>query len=213
MIKKEDIERAVRIFKEWDNKGRWDKPTELFIMHTEKKSLDSLNTAQALLNVISDAKLKERSLPGQDYDPSLWIINSSYYSMFFLAQVLLAYDNKKMPDGAQDTHKTTWFAILYYFIIKGSNLEGKKGIEWEDIKGSRLSNALILLQESQEESEKLMQIERAKQAVHDLKLEQEKRGKLTYRSTKEMELSHARTSLERAKNFRTIVLEYLAAIR
>ena len=91
------------------------------------------------------------------------------------------------------------------------SLEGKKNISWDDIKDSRLSNALILLKESQEETEKLLQ--RAKKAVENFKLEQDKRNDLTYNSTEEMELNIAKTSIERAKQFRTIVLEYLQTKR
>ena len=209
MIRKQDIQKAKALFKEWDNNRMWDKPTTLFINHTLKKAEDSLNTAKALFNIMSNKELRERALPNIDYNSSLWIINSAYYSMFFLSQVLLGKDGRKLPEGTKDTHKTILLAVLYYFIIKGSGLEGKKEIEWDDIKRSRMSDALIIFQQAQEESEELLQ--RAKEAVNSLQAELNKRTELTYRSTKDAELSFAKTSIERAEKFWEIVNEYLQA--
>jgi hypothetical protein len=212
MIRKQDIQRAISIFKEWDNNRKWDIPNPLFISHTLKKAEDSLNTANALLNIMQNSVLKEQSLPKKDYNASLWIINASYYSMFFLAQVILGKDKKKLPEGTPDTHKTILLAILYYFIIKGSGLEGKKNIGWEDIKSSRMSNALIIFQDAQEEAEKLLHVKRAKEAVDSLEIELDKRTELTYRSTKEAELAYAKASVDRAKKFWEIVKEYIQTI-
>ena len=211
MIRKQDIQKARALFKEWDNNGRWDKPTTLFINHTLKKAEDSLNTAKALFTIMSNKELRERALPNIDYNSSLWIINAAYYSMFFLAQVLLGKDERKLPEGAKDTHKTILLAVLYYFIIKGSGLEGKKEILWDDIKHSRMSNALIMLQQAHQESEELLQVKRAKEAVESMQAELDKRTELTYRSTKSAELSFAKTSIERTEKFWEIVNEYLQA--
>lgn len=213
MIKRQDIQRAIALFREWDNKGIWDKPNSLFINHTAKKAEDSLNTAKALLNLMTNKDLKEKALPHIEYNSSLWILNSAYYSMFFLTQALLAHDGKKLPENAQDTHKTTVLAILYYFIIKGSGLEGKNNIDWQDIKSSRMSDALMIFSQAQEEAEALFQVKRAKEAVDSLKLELEKRTELTYRSTIDAELSFAKTSIERAEKFREIIKEYLETKR
>jgi uncharacterized protein (UPF0332 family) len=207
MIRKRDIQRAIRLFKEWDNRRVWETPTSLFINHTFKKAEDSLNTAKALYSLMTNQELKKKALPATDFNSTLWIINSAYYSMFFLAQVLLAKDGKKMPEGTQDSHKTTLLAVLYYFIIKGSGLEGKPGLDWEDISKTRLSDALVILHEAQEAAGMLLQ--RAKNAVTDLKSELDKRTELTYTTTIDAELSHAKTSIDRAQKFWEIVKEYL----
>src|SRR3989338_3576279 len=211
MIRKQDIQKAIALFKEWDNNRRWDKASALFINHTLKKAEDSLNTAKALFNLMTDEELQERALPNIDYNSSLWIINAAYYSMFFFSQVLLGKDGRKLPEGTKDTHKTILLAVLYYFIIKGSGLEGKKEVMPEDIKRSRMSDALIIFQHAQEESEELLQVKRAKEAVDSLKAELDKRTELTYRSTKSAELSFAKVSIGRAERFREIMDEYLQA--
>ncbi|MBU0979991.1 MAG: hypothetical protein KJ709_04265 [Nanoarchaeota archaeon] len=209
MIRKQDIHRAVSLFKAWDNEGRWDKPSALFINHTLAKAEDSLKTARALRNIMADKELMAKCLPGTEFDPALWVINASYYSMFFQAQALLALDGRKMPEGTRDTHRTTLMAFMYYFIIKGSGVEGRRNLSWDDIKRSRLSDALLMLQEAKEETDALQQ--RAKDAVHSLKLELEKRAELTYRTTRDVELSIAKTSIGRAERFRQIIREYMHA--
>lgn len=100
---------------------------------------------------------------------------------------------------------------MYYFIIKGSGLEGKKKIKWEDIKESRMSKALVLFAEAQEESEELFSWQRAKKALEDFSFELEKRHKFTYRMNFHASENIALTSYQRAIEFRTIITEYLAA--
>ena len=59
MIKKEDIKRAIKTFKEWDNKNLWDTPTEVFKHHTLNKSENAKTTARYRLKIMEDSKLKE----------------------------------------------------------------------------------------------------------------------------------------------------------
>ena len=207
MIKKEDIKRAIKTFKEWDLYKKWKTPTQEFILHTLKKSENALQTAQFILRIMQDDKTKQL-FSAEDYDGTLWIINSSYYRIFFLAEYVLALDGRKLPEGTQDTHKTIELALLYYFILKGSDLEGKKNINWEDIKESRLSKALELFMEAQEENQELTQ-QRAKKIVEYMNAERDKRNSFTYNMTIDAELSKARTSIQRAIEFGDIIKEYI----
>lgn len=200
MINNKDIERAITLFTKWDLEKRWKIPDEVFINHLKEKANDSLDVAKVLIELMKNKK---------DFNPTLWIINSSYYSIFFHAQLMLAHDGKKLPENTQDTHKTTLLAILFYFIIKGSGLEGKKDLKWEDIKESKLSKALLLFVEAQEESEELFQRQRAKGVLEDFNAELEKRNKFTYRMNIHAKESMALTSYQRAIEFRTIVTEYI----
>ena len=144
----------------------------------------------------------------EDYDGTLWIINASYYRIFFLAQYLLAIDNKKLPEGTEDTHKAVELALMYYFIIKGSNLENKTDLKWEDINQSRLSQALELMTDAQEETLELTQ-RRAKSVVEYMEAERSKRNMFTYRMTLNAELEKAKTSIKRAVEFGDIIKEYI----
>ena len=210
MIKEKDIERAISKFKVWDLERRWEKPEEVFINHLKEKADDCLDVAKALIELMKNGALVSRILGQERFNPTLWIINASYYHIFFNAELLLAFDGKKLPDDAEDTHKTVFLAVLYYFIIKGSGQEGKKNIKWEELKESRFSNALMLFAEAQEESEELFQLERAKSAVEDFNAELEKRRTFTYKMNIHAKEGIALTSYQRAVNFRTIITEYLA---
>lgn len=207
MIKKEDIEKSIKIFKEWDNERLWKIPTEIFKHHTLRKSENALKTAKFILRIMEDSKVKE-FFETEDYDGTLWIINASYYRIFFLAQYLLALDKKRMPENTEDTHKTIELALMYYFIIKGSNLESKKSLKWEDVRQSRLSKALELLAEAKEESQELTQ-RKAKRIVEHMEAERTKRHEFTYGMTIDAELRKAKTSIERAIEFGDIVKEYI----
>ena len=128
MIKKEDIKKSIKTFKEWDNKSLWNKPTGIFKQHTLEKSENALKTAQYILRIMEDPKAKD-FFNADNYNGTLWIINASYYSIFFLTQYLLALDNKKLPENTEDTHKTVELALMYYFIIKGSKSENKPDLK------------------------------------------------------------------------------------
>ena len=207
MIKKEDIRRVIRTFREWDNERKWDIPTETFKHHTLSKSENAKRTASYILKIMEDPKANEL-FDAENYDGTLWIINASYYRIFFLAQYLLALDNKKLPENTEDTHKTTELALMYYFIIKGSDLENKKNLKWEDIKQSRLSRALELMTEANEECQELTQ-QKAKRIIEHMDAERIKRHEFTYSMTVDAELTKAKTSIKRAIDFSDIVKEYI----
>ena len=156
---------------------------------------------------MEDTKVNE-IFDGENYDGTLWIINASYYRIFFLAQYLLALDNKKLPKDTEDTHKTVELALLYYFIIKGSDLENKRDLKWDDIKQSRLSKALELMADAKVETQELTQ-QRAKSVVEYMEAERIKRHEFTYRMTINAELGKAKTSIKRAIEFGDIIREYI----
>ena len=207
MIKKEDIKRAIKTFKEWDNKQLWDSPTDIFKHHTLEKSENALKTAEYILKIMEDQSIKGL-FNADDYDGTLWIINASYYRIFFLAQYLLALDNKKLPENTEDTHKMVELALMYYFLIKGSNLESKSNLKWEEIQQSRLSKALELMVDAKEETQELTQ-QKAKKVIEFMEAERIKRNKFTYRMTINAELERAKTSINRAKEFGDIIKEYI----
>lgn len=76
---------------------------------------------------------------------------------------------------------------MYYFIIKGSNLENKKELEWKDIKQSRPSRALEIMEDAKEESQGLTQ-QKAKSIIEFMEAERTKRNEFTYQMTVNAEL-------------------------
>jgi hypothetical protein len=100
-----------------DNQRKWEVPKEVFKHHTLKKSENALKTAQFILRIMEEHDIKGL-FNSEDYDGTLWIINASYYRIFFLAQYLLALNQKKLPKNTEDTHKTIELALMYYFSEK-----------------------------------------------------------------------------------------------
>ena len=196
MLEKEDIEEAKKLFKEWDNKHIWDTPEPAFIEHTKKKAQDSLNLASYLLDKVEQTK----ELEGND-TVTIWIIAASYYSMFFEVEYLLALDGKKLPKGTKDTHKTIYLALIYYYIVKGSELEQKKP---KGITTSRMSKALVLFKELQDETLELHRIEKG---VKDLKKQRNQRNEFTYQMNRTAKVSEAQNSTIKATEFRNLIEE------
>ncbi len=211
MINDKDIERAITLFKRWDLEKKWKEPEGIFINHLQEKVNDCLDVAKVLMELMKQKEILARLINKEQFNPTLWIINSSYYSIFFNAQLLLAYDGRKLPENTEDTHKTVFLAMLYYFIIKGSGIEGKKIIKWEDIHSSRLSSALMMFQEAQQEAEELLQ--KAKMSLENFSAELEKRRRFTYQMNIHAKQNIALTSYQRAISFRTIITEYLTTVK
>ena len=198
MLEPRDIEEAKKLFKEWDNKQSWDIPTPAFLEHTKKKAKDSLALAEYILEKFEQTE----ELEGND-TATIWIIAVSYYSMFFEVEYLLALDDKKLPKGAKDSHKTIYLAFIYYYIVKGSELEQKKP---KDITTSRMSKALAMFKELQDETLELHRIEKS---AKDLKAQREQRHAFTYRMSRTAEISEARNSVTKATEFRDLIEEYI----
>lgn len=198
MLKIRDIEEAKTIFKEWDNNHKWDTPSSDFLEHTKKKAIETLMLASYLLAKIENSD----ELNNINVTP-MWIITKCYYSMFFLVEYLLGTDGKKIPEGTEDTHKTIYLAFLYYYLIKNSELEQDSR---KTITTSRMSKALALFKDLQEES---LMLQRVKKSVLDLKSQKEQRHKFTYRENRPAELFEAKNSFEKAKEFKGLIEEYI----
>ena len=125
--------------------------------------------------------------------------------MFFEVEYLLALDGKKLPEGTKDTHKTIYLAFIYYYVIKGSELEQKTP---QQLTTTRMSRALALFKELQDETVELQRIEKS---VKDLKNQREQRHKFTYRMSRTAETEEAKKSIEKASEFRQLIEEYLLA--
>ncbi|GEM_PF-2190449 len=200
MLEQKDIEQATKLFKEWDNNQTWSSPTSAFLEHSRKKAKDSLALAVYLLDKIEQTKELE-----DNNTVTIWIVTSSYYSMFFEVEYLLGLDNKKLPEGTKDTHKTIYLAFIYYYIIKGSELEQKKP---QSITTSRMSKALAMFKEMQSEA---LELQRVQKSVKDLKTQREQRHAFTYQMSRAAEISEAKKSIVKSVEFRQLLEEYIAA--
>ena len=138
------------------------------VMYIENAEL-SLETARKLL-----------ALESKDYLPYLWIIVTSYYSMYYIANAVLLKLGYKVGDKV--SHKVTADSIIVFVRdkLKKSLLE-----EYEDVQ----KDALELISQ------------RADVLLKSLDEEREKRSKFQYQMDEQAKKGKALTSLERAKEF------------
>ncbi|MFP4523812.1 MAG: hypothetical protein ACLFO2_00655 [Candidatus Woesearchaeota archaeon] len=200
MLRPKDCEDAKGLFKDWDLKRRWATPTQAFIEHTRRKAKDSLELANYLME-----KVEGTSELSQNSTATIWVVTVAYYSMFFQAEYLLGLDGRKFPRGTKDTHKTVYLAFIYYYLIKGSDQERTTSTKTTT---SRMSRALALFKELQDET---MELQRVERKAEDLDRQRRKRQDFTYEMNRTAKISEAKNSLMKAKEFRTLIEECLLA--
>lgn len=181
-IIKKEIGRLIKqdkIIVEKTNKSKF---TDFFLANS-KKSFDS---AKVLKDISDDSKLQE-TLGYPNFDGSLWTINASYYSMFYMARALLESSGIKIKSDSstQSIHQIVFQALVYFFYIN-----------------KRLEKKLIEdFREAIQESGEILGKEKAKKLVEEYKSEKDKRGIFTYELGQIAMQNKAKTSLERAKFF------------
>ena len=151
-----------------------------FFLENARKSLQSAS----LLYTGTTKKELQDAYGFEDFDGSLWIINSSYYSMFYMSRALLANQGIKLK-GDLSIHLVTFDALVYFFYLTGK-LQ-KRFIE--DFAEAKNEVAEILGQE------------KAKGLIEDYYYEKQKRADFTYEMGMTAMLNKAQTSLERARKF------------
>ena len=154
----------------------------------KKQANLSLIAADLLYNISTEKLSKEFHKLEQNYECYLWVINSSYYSMFYAVHALLAYKNTRILEK-QGIHKITAHALVYYCLKN-------------DFIAKELYEQFV---ESQKEAAELFNLEefqkRAAELASKYFFEADKRTKFTYEIGEEAKKQNALTSLQRAKEF------------
>ncbi|MFH1249067.1 MAG: hypothetical protein V1660_02855 [archaeon] len=153
--------------------------TDFFI----NNSRDSLDCAKLLFDA-STKKEIQKSIGFPNFNGFLWVINASYYSMFYMARALLESGGIKIKTD-ESIHLVTFNALVYYFYLTGKIQ--KSLIEEFDDAGEEASQALGK--------------EKARLLVEDYSYEKAKRGRFTYEMGEIAMQNKAETSLNRAKKF------------
>lgn len=144
---------------------------------------NSLNSAKLLFEASTKNKLK-RLIGFPNFNGFLWVINSSYYSMFYMARALLENEDIKIKTELS-IHAVVFDALVYYFYLTG-----------------KLQKKLIDdFAEAKEEASEILGKEKAKELIEDYFYEKKKRGFFTYEMGATAMQNKAQTSLERAKKF------------
>jgi uncharacterized protein (UPF0332 family) len=189
MIDEKRIEEAKRNVKRYIADGLLkvnDKEIKNFIDFYLKNSETSLQTASLLFQISTDEKLKEELKIDKDFECYLWVIVSSYYSMFYMALALLATDGIRV--GKEIVHKVTADALINFFIVN-----------------EKLTKLLEDYEEMRKDVMELLGKEelrrKAKELISDYEYERRKRSKFQYEIGVSAKRGYAQTSLERAKKF------------
>jgi uncharacterized protein (UPF0332 family) len=134
-----------------------------------KNSTESLNVA----NELSKNKTSH-----------LWVVVSSYYSMFYIASAYLY--KKGYKTGQEIVHQVINEALI---VLSKNDLEKH------------------FLEEYEEEKEKALAA--SDNLLKDYEFEKTKRARFQYETTEAIKEAKAKTSLERAKNFVAIIRQLL----
>ena len=152
-----------------------------FFLNNAKDSLDSAK----LLFKASTNKELQKSSGFPDFNGLLWVVNSSYYSMFYMARALLESEGIKIKQGSESIHLITFDALVYYFYLTG-----------------KIERSLIEeFKEAGEEVSETLGKDKAKGLIEDYSYEKEKRGRFTYEMGEIAIQNKAETSLKRAARF------------
>lgn len=179
MLEDKKIKESSKIIIALINEGKIIAPKQGTTTFFFDQSRKTLIVARRLLDLYSEEKL----------DTHLWVINASYYSMFFAATALLAYYGRKI-NVEVGIHMLTYHALVHYFVKEESKLKKEIMDEYK--------NAF-------EDAEELLQFskEKIKGFVLDFEFELNKRKTFTYDLGVIAERKKAETSFERAKKLFT----------
>ena len=191
MIEDKDILESRAIIIALIKEGVIIKANTAFAGFFMKKSEDALTTAQ-LLHSLTKEQNTNFNIP-KGYNPYSWIINSGYYSMFYAATSLLAHCGHRIKTN-QGIHKITYNALVYYFLDNDKKLT---------------KHILREYKKAEQDAENLLQIaeREARNRVEQVKHEIKKREEFTYFMGMIAEEDKAITSINRAKEFLTLVKE------
>ena len=149
-----------------------------------KNADDSIDSAKALFELSTNTE-KQESLGFTGFNGLLWVVNASYYSMFYMARALLENGCIKIKADIS-IHAVTFDAMIYYFYLTGKL---QKGFLEDFI-------------EAKEDAAEILGKQKADELMEEYYLEKKKRGTFTYEMGTLLVASKAQTSLERAQKFR-----------
>ncbi|MFH1439940.1 MAG: hypothetical protein ABIG89_05205 [Candidatus Woesearchaeota archaeon] len=152
---------------------------EFFLRNADK----SLNSANALFDLSTNKEIQEKT-GYLDFDGFLWVVNASYYSMFYMARALLENEGIKIKSDLS-VHSITFDVLVHFFYLTG-----------------KLQKELVqYFAEAKEDATELLGKQKANELIEEYFFEKQKRATFTYDSGIVVIKAKAKTSLERATKF------------
>jgi len=193
MIEKERLEEARRNIKTYIEDGllkTGDKDAARFIDFFMANAESSLRTASILQEISDDNSLKATLKVGSDFESYLWVIVSSYYSMFYAATAILAKQGVRAT--GQIVHKVTADALIHFFASNEKLAKLLEQYEEAQTVGLELVGREELIKRMQKKADEL---------IISYEGERKKRSKFQYDIGVQAKRGYAQTSLERARSF------------
>lgn len=184
MLEEKKLREADARVRQYQNEGiirTKEKPEHVnFFLRNADNSLDS---AKALFE-LSIVREKQKFLGFTSFNGLLWVVNASYYSMFYMARALLENEGIKIKTDLS-IHAVTFDAVVAFFYLTGK------------LQKELLDDFI----EAKENAAELLGKQRADELIEDYFYEKKKRGTFTYDMGEILVKSKAKTSLDRAKKF------------
>lgn len=193
MISKERIDEARRNVRQYIEDGLLkinDKDAARFVSFFMANAESSLRTASVLQQISDEAALKETLKVGLEFESYLWVIVSSYYSMFYAATAILAEQGVRAL--GQIVHKVTADALIHFF---GSNARLARLLE-EYEEAQMVGLELVGREELMKKMER-----KADELIVSYESERKKRSRFQYDIGVQAKRGYAQASLERARTF------------
>lgn len=168
MLNKDRIREAEKNIKSYLNEG--------LLKKVKDANRNILNTFRRN----SEESLRVADFLFRNNMSSLWVIVSSYYAMYYIANAVLYKVGYKV--GHRISHKVTSDALIVF------------------VKDRLKERLLEDFEEAKNEALELTQV-KADEIIESFDFERLKRSKFQYRMTETVKRSKAETSLKRAKNF------------
>ena len=145
-----------------------------------KNADDSLQSARCLFDIST-----KHDYPGyDDLTGFLWVINASYYSMFYTTRALFESSGIKLKTNLS-IHALTFDVLVYFFYITG-----------------KLQKHLLgFYAAAKEDAADLLSQQRAGEIIEEYFYEKKKRAMFTYEIGEYAMENKAKTSLQRAIKF------------
>lgn len=156
-----------------------------------KNADNSIDSAKALFELSTNYD-KSQFLGFTSFNGLLWVVNASYYSMFYMARALLEKEGIKIKTDFS-IHAVIFDSIIYYFYLSGK------------LQKELLDDFI----EAKEDASELLGKQKADELMEDYFFEKKKRGTFTYDMGEVLVQSKAKTSLERAQRFRREIKKML----
>ena len=185
MIEEKQLKQAEKRVKQYLDQGiiktkAKTEYTDFFLKNAE----NSMDSAKVLFEISTEEE-KQKLLGFTSFNGLLWVVNTSYYSMFYMARALLENEGIQIKTELS-IHSVTFDALIVFFYINGK-------LEKELLKD---------FLEAKEDASQALGKQKADELIEDYFFEKRKRATFTYEMGEILLQSKAKTSLERAQKFR-----------